>query len=381
MKPYSLDLTLELLSPCFLGGAFQQPEFRIASLRGIWRYWYRALYGRGDETEPWDEEQTLFGGIGARGGGGGRAAAARVVARGALEERTSTAPWTNPRPVKPGDVNGRGYLFFSMGMNKRLWLEPGQVLPLRLLIKGDEALVAKARTSLAAACAFSGLGARSRRLAGAVSLRAASPAMPFQDRAARDPGALARYLTSLLAAAPRARGDSRSTGLPGYHVVAPGVCRAGVLHEPFTTWEEAADTVGRMYARFRQFDPPGSTTRRRPDYDVAKSAATGTTPPPGQTVRRAAFGLPIGFRFNSLGGRRVEARPNEKESDRRGSPLFLTLERLADGRLAVVWCVFRSRLVSDDVIRLDRVRTPAPDFSLIDEMLARDEWVSHSVTV
>lgn len=42
-----VHLELELLSPCFMGDAHQHPEFRIASIRGLWRYWYRALHGRG----------------------------------------------------------------------------------------------------------------------------------------------------------------------------------------------------------------------------------------------------------------------------------------------------------------------------------------------
>ena len=98
MNRYSLDLTLELLSPCFLGGAFQQPEFRIASLRGVWRYWYRALYGRGNETAPGEEEQKLFGGVAARGGGVGYAAGARVVLRGLADDLRASA-WRSPRPA------------------------------------------------------------------------------------------------------------------------------------------------------------------------------------------------------------------------------------------------------------------------------------------
>lgn len=376
MNRYSLDLTLELLSPCFLGGAFQQPEFRIASLRGVWRYWYRALYGRGDETVPGEDERKLFGGIAPRGGSAGHAAGARVVLRGAADD-LRRSPWANPRPA-PGDVNGRGYLFFSMGMNKRSYLDPGQTLPLRLLISADAALASRARTSLAAACSFSGLGARSRRLAGAVSLRAEASAPPFRSAPAGDPEDLARYLSDLISAARREGSVRRGTALPGYHIAAPGVFRAGVLKKTFGAWVEAADTVGRQYAQFRQFDPPDSGRRRQPDYSVAKNAIAGSAPPTGQTVRRAAFGLPIGFRFNSLGGKSVQATPTQ--SDRRGSPLFLTLQRLADDRLAVVWCVFRSRVTVDDKVKLGRVVVPAPpDLSLIDEMLQRPEWAYHPV--
>lgn len=377
MTRHTFDLTLALLSPCFLGGAFQQPEFRIASLRGIWRYWYRALYGSGTEKAPGAGERELFGGIAAEGEGGGAASArARLVPLGALPEKISGSPWRNTG-ARPPDVHGPSYLFFSMGMNNRSYLVPGESVRLRVLVAGDDARLARARASLAAACAFSGLGARSRRLAGAVSLLATAAAPPIRSAPARDAEELARDLGALISAARREAAAGRGTTLPEYHTTAPGAFRAGVLKRTFAKWEEAAEAVGRAYALFRQFDPPGSRTRRRPDYDVAKAAASGKAPPRDQTIRRAAFGLPIGFRFRSGPGRVAEARPTS--SDRRGSPLFLTLERLAGDRLAVVWCAFRSPLTPDGWLKVGNAKIGAPDFSLIDEMLGRDEWSFYTI--
>jgi CRISPR-associated protein Cmr1 len=388
VSAHMIDLRLELLSPCFLGGAFQQlPEFRIASLRGVWRYWYRALYGLGDEQAPGEEELKLFGGIAPRGAGGAQAAAVRILVLSAPDELRARE-WTAPQPDR-NSVNGRAYLFFSMKMNGRSFLEPGQVWRLRLLIVrrpgnrasagSSELLAAKARTSLAAACAFSGLGARSRRMAGAVSLMAEGRAasQEFRSSPSMDTDDLAHYLGRLISGA---RVEPRRDSVAQYHVIAPGLFRAGVLKSPFSRWEDAIDAVGRMYADFRQHDPPGTQTRRQPDYGIAKAAAQGGPLPSGQTIRRAAFGLPIRFRFNSLGGRPVvEARPTD--SDRSGSPFFLTLERLADGRLAVVWCRFKSSLTTDGMIRVDGATMSAPDSSLIDEMLERPEWDSHPVKV
>jgi CRISPR/Cas system CMR-associated protein Cmr1 (group 7 of RAMP superfamily) len=264
-----------------------------------------------------------------------------------------------------------------MGMKKRSYIAPGQTLPLRLVINADEELASKARLSLAAACAFSGLGARSRRLAGAVSLRAQTPAPPFQGIPAPGAEDLAHWLKDLLSRALPNPSARRHHAPAEYCVARSDVFRAGVLKQTFGTWEEAADTVGRAYARFRQFDPPGSTTRRQPDYGVARAAITGSVVAAGATIRRAAFGLPIGFRFKSLPGKGIQATP--ANGDRRGSPLFLTLERLKGHQLAVVWSIFQSQVTADHKIKIGHLEMPAPDFSLIDEMLERDEWASHSV--
>ncbi|MGH7265540.1 MAG: RAMP superfamily CRISPR-associated protein [Candidatus Rokuibacteriota bacterium] len=367
MNRYSVDLTLELLSPCFLGGAFQQPEFRIASLRGIWRYWYRALYGRGDEDRPWEDERRIFGGVGVEDDGNRRqpsAATGRGSARLVLRESSrglNGSEWSPSRPP-----SGADYLLFSMGMNKRQGLNEGQTVLLRLLLAKDGEEADRAVRSFLAACAFSGLGARSRHMAGAVSLGTAGPVGPIAWIRAGTPDALAGRLRELIQPS-----LGRRVGQPRYHIVASGAFRAGVLQRVFRTWREALDTIGSALRSFR--------LRREPDYSIAKGVAHGQRLAQGQTITRAAFGLPIQFRFRSLGGSGFGV--EMEASDRRGSPLFLTLERLADplSPIAVVWCLFRSPLTPDGSIRIGQSSAPAPDLSIIDEMLRRPEFASHAV--
>ncbi|MBI2528925.1 MAG: type III-B CRISPR module RAMP protein Cmr1 [Candidatus Rokubacteria bacterium] len=377
-----MDLTLELLSPCFLGGAHQDPEFRIASLRGVWRYWYRALYGHGNETAPADTEIRIFGSTKRRG-------SARIVPRhpvGSLE----TTTWS-----KRGgrDQRGADYLLFSMHTRakgedrQRAYLTPGQTVNLRLILGEEDTEAERALRSLGAACSFSGLGARARRLAGAVSLRTDAGGVVrkapwIADVPAKDTEELAQRVRGLLGPA-----LARACQRPQYHVVAQGWFSAGVVTRTFPGWEMALDDVGSAYRLFRQFDPPGSQRRRRPDYDVVKSVVARQPPPPGQTVTRAAFGLPIEFRFNSLSGSPKErvtlpSREGEKPGEtRRGSPLFLTLDKLANGRLALIWCLFRSPLAPDGRIRVGPTDYPAPDLSrsIIDEMLGQPFWASHRI--
>jgi hypothetical protein len=67
---------VQLVTPCFLGGAGKQAEWRAASLRGQLRWWYRAVAGAvyaGDLARVREDEERIFGST-------GRSAALRVRA-------------------------------------------------------------------------------------------------------------------------------------------------------------------------------------------------------------------------------------------------------------------------------------------------------------
>jgi hypothetical protein len=374
MGMHVVNLELELLSPCFLGGAHQQPEFRIGSLRGLWRYWYRALYGDGTEAKrPVDGERQLFGDIARSKGERLPRARARLLPRQRLGD-LSSAMWERGRPPR-----GRDYLLFTMDMNKRGYLKPGQKIRFALRVSGTSEDADRVSRSLAAALSFGGIGARSRRMAGAVHLVAESRSGCFPTEPATDPPSLAGRLAGLIAPV-----VERRLPAPTYHVVAKGHFVAGVLAQTFTTWESALDAGGTILREFRR--------RRPPDYAVAKGLMQRQQPGDQQTITRTAFGLPLTFRFSSLPQLRMTVQLTN--SDRRGSPLFLTLERLKGGRVAVVWSLFRTPLTLDGNLQavLEAKRAtdgwkrewdavlPAPSQEALDKLLGSQKWTSHKIT-
>ena len=56
-----IDFTVEFLTPCFLGGADQNAEVRVAPFKAGLRYWWRVLYGQkyGDKLKSVEDE--IFG--------------------------------------------------------------------------------------------------------------------------------------------------------------------------------------------------------------------------------------------------------------------------------------------------------------------------------
>ena len=91
---------LEVLTPLFNRGAYQTPEIRVPSIRGMVRWWFRVLGGSRDE------EKTVFGGMQRF---GETEQMRRVVASSALVFRISNiqARIANPDPPTLPHKQGR----------------------------------------------------------------------------------------------------------------------------------------------------------------------------------------------------------------------------------------------------------------------------------
>ena len=58
-----LTLELETVTPLFMNGALGKPEVRVASFRGMFRYWLRAILGgqTNDLEQVRTSEEAIFG--------------------------------------------------------------------------------------------------------------------------------------------------------------------------------------------------------------------------------------------------------------------------------------------------------------------------------
>jgi CRISPR/Cas system CMR-associated protein Cmr1 (group 7 of RAMP superfamily) len=106
-----------------------------------------------------------------------------------------------------------------------------------------------------------------------------------------------------------------------------------VAGKTYGSWDEAVDEVGKILQSFRN--------RRPPDYTTVKAAMTANQPL-DPAVQRAAFGLPIPFYYSSL---RDSATLRSTHFERRSSPLWIRVVKLANRRYAVVFLWFRSRFL------------------------------------
>jgi CRISPR-associated protein Cmr1 len=339
----SLTITLETITPLFLGGADPrgQPELRAASFRGALRFWLRALLGGvlGDRnlTALGQSESAVFGST--------DVGASPVVVRvsGSLIGQNFGF----------GQSPSLDYLFFSMrraGANpERLAIPAGRTFTLMLQERpganGTTAAVDRAAAALWLLTHLGGLGARSRRGGGGVQAPqnpdhwpsnvpplavAASTPMDLQTELA----AGLRQVRQLVSASPNVQVGNPSA----FDVLHPEVCRIWVIDKDFATWREALEAVGSFLQTFRR----GCSGAEFPGLLDAATGGTTTIP----TVQRAAMGLPIVF-YDPEARRSVGSVEGER-SERRASPVLLRVMKLSGQKCTVVVTFFRARLLPDN---------------------------------
>jgi CRISPR-associated protein Cmr1 len=387
-----LDLEMQAVTPLIIGGASFAPELRPPSFRGGMRVWLRALAGGllGDDLYRIRLVE------GATFGSARHASPVAVRAQG--------TPRSGPLPVNPDDYPGVQYMLWSAFRLRREALLPGEQFQMRLQTRptppppaeqwsldSDEALE-MAAASLWLLARLGGVGARTRRGAGVFQIvthpQGWPSGLPSPVIGATTPANLVNELADELTQVRQFTGWTPVSTLNSpstFNLLHPDTCELYVLDRSFSSWWEALDAVGTTFKAFRLREPN--------DYQGIKAILTrGRVILP--TIKRAVFGLPLGFFFSSLYKQLVEQGVPQRKAraqasatvlprsgDRRASPLFfrvLALPSSDEPRYAVVVGLFRARFLPDDslVVRpRDRSIRPfycqAPaDYGFVAEWLA-----------
>ncbi len=375
-----LTVELETVTPLFLGGAEPRgspPELRAASVRGALRYWLRALLGGvmgdGDLSTLRATEDFVFGSTET-----GASAVIVTLRHNGLE----TAEFRKRRAIREGGQfkpEGADYLFWSMAETgrkergnwqpARQYVVPGARFTLtmkpRLGAPDAEDAWWRAIAALWLLTQLGALGSRSRR--GGGSLCATTEPGQTDLPPFRPPANVGELRAQLEAGLRRLRQSLVATAKPRipprFDVLAPGVCKIWVLTDrrPWSTWQQALDGIGGRMRDFRN--------RREPDHDSMRDwMRRGATPP---TVERAAFGLPLPFRYSRGGPFDVV---QGSQHDRRSSPLWLRVTKLANDQHVGVATLFKSAfLARGESLQLQRGRrttTPPEDYSLVEQFIA-----------
>lgn len=371
---------LEVVTPLFLGGAEPRgnpPELRAASVRGALRYWLRALLsgvmGDGDLDMLKAAENSAFGST--------KTGASAVVLT-MRHDDLETAEFRRRRAIRERGQfkpEGADYLLWSMSETgrkergnwqpARQYIVPGArftlVMRSRLGAPGAKDAWWRAGAALWLLTQLGALGSRSRRGAGslcAIEEPGQTDLPPFKPpTTAKD---LQAHLESGLRQIREFLGMTGQVRIPSrFDVLAPGACKVWILADgrPWSTWQQALDGIGGRMRDFR--------SRRRPDYETMRDwMKRGATP---RTVERAAFGLPLPFRYSRGGPFDVV---QGSQHDRRSSPLWLRVTKLGNGHHVGVATLFKSAFLAErESLQLQRGRrttAPPEDYSLIEEFIA-----------
>jgi len=370
----------EVLTPLFLGGAEPRgtPELRPPSLRGVMRYWYRALLGGCLPTLAalHEAESELFGK--AEGGG---ALATRLRLKGNIQLQT----YDRDRAIRTRDGNflptGKDYLLWSMystgkpGTNRyqppRQYLEPGTKFDFILSAKLDEKRLRQGEAAFWLLANLGAIGARSNRGAGSFQAVHPNAAVPFKIAASVE--SLHSYLQAgIRACLEQVGGNWRAFSgdeTAEYDILHPDFCEIYIVADTPQGWDShraALEGLGSRLRDYRTHTQPKGIGRS--DHDaVLKWFERGGK---GPQLKRPVFGLPIPFRYSQGGPADVII---HEEGDRRGSPLHMRLTRLTNGHYVGVLTLFKSRFLPDGAkLKLQERKwtaPPPPDYTVIQDFI------------
>lgn len=324
-----LSVHMKLVSPAFVGGADQsKAELRVASLRGLLRFWWRATQPPMNIQQLRDEENKLFGSTDT----GQSSFLARI-----------TEDESRLLPTGTSVNNGVGYLGYGIAEYKtrqgvqtvRGALDAGGEFTLQLLFKkGSEERKDELLDSLWCLTHLGGMGSRSRRGFGSMVVASVEgadfPGLP------RSPEELKERIEEKLH---NLRVGDRErlpdyTALSRHTVVVVWPLRA-------TSWQQALNNVGRELGAFRssQAEHPNFLD----DRDLIKDYAFGGARP-DRSPERAAFGLPHNYFFKQTN---TPVNVTGAKHDRRASPLFIHLHELGGGGFAAVLSLIPARFLPE----------------------------------
>jgi CRISPR-associated protein Cmr1 len=375
----SITFDLETVTPLFMAGADQTTaELRPPAFRGALRYWFRALAASittFDKAREW--ENKVFGNTDTGGA---------VIIRVQAQEAVSNCV------LKRNDnLSGLVYLFFSTYKDNRReargCFPPGShlkiVLQTRPLTKDGNDCLKLAVCAIWMLVNLGGIGSRSNR--GGGNLRAKKEpdnfgidGLNFTNQAAD----INQLSSEINAGIQIIKQLYKKILKGGEHTLAPPTefdildLRTTNIYlwqsqntEENDDWNNLLNSFGNRYRNFRL----RYNNATQEDYKEIKDWLSSSGKKPVTTIKRAAFGLPIIFRFRSLPGKQATVSATGR-INRISSPLHIRVVALSNQKYAILISHFKTQLLpnnrqllltSKSVTR--PLECPAPNQDIIDQ--------------
>jgi len=345
----SITFDLETVTPLFLSGANQQEaELRPPAFRGVLRYWFRAIAAsltNFEEVRKW--ENRIFG---------------STDGSGSIIIRVQTKkPVSNCVLTRDNNFPGLVYLFFSMhGDGKRGargYFPPGSkfklVLQTRLDRDTDIQCLHLALGAMWMLINLGGIGSRSNRGAGNLKVinepKSDYCSLNFK-LSASNIEKLASEISAAIQRIKQLYRDILNNGkssfvsptpfeILSYQTSSAYLWQSNNLNNN-DSWNLLLNEFGQKFLRFRRRYKDAI----KYDYKEVKDWLKNGGKSKPTTIKRAAFGLPIQFRFTSLSGRKayVVATGN---INRISSPLHIGVIELSDKKVALLIVNFQTQLL------------------------------------
>ena len=334
-----------------MGGANEQAEIRAQSIKGLIRYWWRALKAENDITKLREEETKIFGGqivVKKKDTNGKEGeetisykSPVKIVVSDSKLQTSSVSKdlkseyklnwFFNSKERKlEGNHNGIGYLLYSV--LKKEHIKPGSIFSITFSSSDDEALK---QTLAAFWCAIylGGLGARSRRGAGSMYVSEVNGEtyginFTIENRS----GTPNDWLKTNFEKCQDIVGKPKDFCHKYSNL---SISRIIISKNSINDWINALSEIGNIYGDFR-------TSNRSKIFESA------------------AFGLPIIHRSSE------KVLTNNKDISRRASPLIFKI-LFFNGKY--YWAILRmaGEFLPNNTVVSFNSKTQKVDYSLIDE--------------
>lgn len=232
----------ELATPLFSYGANTGiPELRVPAIKGILRFWWRAINAHLSINELRQNEMVIFGGNDEKVG------KSKVSIKASHNIKTSENDLLRYLPEKY--KSSIGYVLYSVAIHpKKPYIKQGTTFDLQFISKDDNSLQ-QFINSLLALEYFGGIGARNRRGAGSIAIKEINGDIDRIDNISlfdmsniKDKKDLIRRYKEISKLVKDEKQDNYSI-LKGSHVI---VC------DPKSTWEEALSIIANQFRMFRK---------------------------------------------------------------------------------------------------------------------------------
>jgi len=325
-----VEATFKVITPMFMAGQNQQEaEFRIPSLLGVLRFWYRATAPQQSIADLRKAEAELFGSTNRQ----------SSILISCIQENVQKV---TGKKHNWGQSPGIGYLGYGpityskkdSGNFVRSHLKEGGFLKINFLFrpKGNQDVEGLKRT-IKALGLFGGLGSRSRRGFGSVTLVSLKDELGnnyWQPPRSREE--LQSEISSFIASL-----ELNARALePSYTAFSPR--SRVVISETYQSCFEVLENIGREMIRYRSYGrgeehklPWSEKAEKNFSFDHDLLLSFGKTDI-NSHPRRVAFGLPHNYRFSN--GLKVNTKGSKRE--RRASPLFIHIHELGREYVAVI---------------------------------------------
>ena len=406
----SFEFTLKLLSPAFIAGAMEKNSgrryqrgnrpptepmereigpngdgLRPPSLRGILRFWFRAMYGDRSLDELHEKEGWLFGDI-------DRGQGIKIIFREQIAKNWQPRVIGVNGQIKAGSALaylGYGPLNYvsrqvgvsSFNSNMHRYAIPENTCFIFKVI-GNQDQIKELKKTLLLLHLFGGIGGRSRRAWGSIAVEADFVPPHNTDESIQQ--WFNRCFTYIWDNNER---PSRKTTLPSFSAFS-NFTQIKLSQQDFSTYEEVMEEFGKQFKNTRQWDHRGrrfSPPIAIADHDLEKKDAFARTL--SGLPKRLTFGMPYhprSFRNNwEIEYKGYYPDPNnpgvKKSIDRRASPLFLKVFQGPEGKLYALSLLLRSRYFGHPGAEVgtannSSITFPVTDWSAIDAFLNNTNW-------